>query len=113
MENNYKFNIMKLNLEKDIVNASNKHDVKNIAIPHLVDKISSFAKLEDNKLVFKNEDNTTLRINGKDADINDIIEDMKEKEIASGENFYFKVNEKNTGPSEVGYEFVEKSAIVW
>lgn len=84
-------------LERDIATVLPKYNAKANATPYISQNIKQQAQYEDGRLIFKNNDGTTLRIAGKDASLEDVIKDMQEKERENKESMFFNIEPQRSG----------------
>lgn len=89
--------ILSVVLEKDIATILPKHKAKVNASEFIMEKIKSQASYVDGKAVFKNADGTTMRINGTDATVDDMIKQMRDKEVESKEGMFFDIGVQKSG----------------
>lgn len=96
-------------LERDLALVLPKYKAVEELVPYLIQDIKKMAKVDDKgKLVFKNEDGTTLRINGRDATLDDIISQKREAEIKKGKGIFFDITVQNSGAGGAGGAGVEE-----
>lgn len=86
----HKQEIMSVALEKDIAKILPKYKAKAGATNYIINAVKKNAVYEDGKVLFKNKNGTTVRINGSDATLEDMISDMQKKEKDSKESMFFK-----------------------
>lgn len=94
--------ILNIALEKDIATLLPKFQARPQASKYIINDIKQKAKFENGKLSFKNPDNTTLRISGKDAELEDILKEMKEKAISDKNEMFFCNQVQSSGESREG-----------
>lgn len=91
--------LMKMRLKNDVAISLPKHNAKKAAYEFIISQVEKKAAYEDGRVVYKNEDGTTMRINGADATTDDIIKQMFEKEKETGESMFFNTSVQPSGPS--------------
>lgn len=89
--------ILGVALEKDIATILPKYKAKTNATDYIIGTVKKKAVYEDGKVVFKNEDGTTLRANGSDASLDDVIKDMQAKEKEANESMFFDIGVQQSG----------------
>lgn len=92
-----KVEMMEVLLEKDVAVLLPKHKAKANATTYIVDSIKKSAVFADGKIVFKNEDGTTRRTDGRDSTLDDIVGSMAEAEKKSGEAMFFNIEPQKSG----------------
>jgi hypothetical protein len=92
-----KVEMMSVLLEKDVAVLLPKHKAKVNAANYIVDSIKKSAVFADGKIVFKNEDGTTRRTDGRDSTLDDIIGSMAEAEKKAGEAMFFNIEPQKSG----------------
>lgn len=104
----HKAAILSVALEKDIAKLLPTYKAKANATNYIIDAVKKTAQFEDGKIVFKNEDGTTLRANGSDASLDDVIKQMQAKEKEANESMFFDIAPQNSGAgSEKGGTKIE------
>ena len=104
----HKAAILGVALEKDIATILPKYKAKANATNYIIDAVKKTAQFVDGKIVFKNEDGTTLRANGNDATLDDVIKQMQAKEKETNESMFFDISPQASGAgSEKGGTKVE------
>jgi len=99
----YKNQLMGALLEKDVATLLPKYKAKATATEYIIDGIKKKAGFEDGKIVFKNDDGTTMRVNGNDADVEDIVKGMQAKEVEAKSSMFFDIAPEQSGaPSNNG-----------
>lgn len=93
----YKQQLLSVALEKDIATILPKHKAKASATPYIIKAIKDRAVYEDGKVMFKNEDGTTVRAEGRDATLDDIVKSMQAKEKADNESMFFDIGVEKSG----------------
>jgi len=96
--NQYSTQLKNVIMEKDITKALIDNKAHNDMAHYIIADIKQKAHLENDKIVFKNDDGTTIRIDGKDASIDDMIKQLKEKD-EYGRLFDKQVQASGTGGS--------------
>lgn len=94
--------MLKMTLKTDIARLLPELKAKANATSYITDAVEKMAVFEDGKAVFKNADNTTLRIGGKDATVEDVIKQMKDKEVNSKESLFFDIGVQESGVKNKG-----------
>jgi len=90
-------------LERDLALVLPKHKAIDELVPYMIQDVKKMATVDDTgKLVFKNEDGTTLRIDGRDATLDDIVSQKREAEIKSGKGIFFDIKVQKSGASGAG-----------
>ena len=89
---------MELILDRDLGYAMPKYKARDKMSKFLRQEIMAQASFEDDKVVFKNEDGTTLRINNENATIDSILAKMREDEIEAKDSVFFDTSAKQSGP---------------
>lgn len=95
--NEFKADILNIALEKDIATILPKYKAKANATNYIVDAIKKTAQFVDGKIVFKNSDGTTMRANGNDATLEDVIKQMQAKEKEANESMFFNISPQASG----------------
>lgn len=98
-------------LEKDIVSLLPKYKAKVNAISHIIAHVKKTAIYENGKVLFKNKDNTTLRIEGKDADLEDVIKSMQKAEKDAKESMFFDIGVQQSLDNEEGGEITTGTTV--
>jgi len=93
----YQEEILGVALEKDIATILPKYKAKVNATNYIIDAVKKTAQFVDGKIVFKNEDGTTLRANGSDATLDDVIKQMQSKEKEAKESMFFDISPQQSG----------------
>lgn len=91
-------------LERDIATILPKYNAKPAATSYITNKIKEMTSYEDGKLVFTNDDGTTLRIDAKDASLDAVVKNMYEEERESQQEMFFntKPQPSGAGSSQAG-----------
>ena len=95
--NEFKANILGIALEKDVATILPKYKAKANATNYIIDAVKKIAQFADGKIVFKNDDGTTLRANGSDATLDDVIKQMQAKEKEANESMFFDISPQASG----------------
>ncbi len=97
LQNDTNNKILDIALEKDIATLLPKYNARPKAAKYIIKDIKDKAKMENDKLVFKNEDQTTLRVDGREANLEDIVK-MKRKEAVDDNNdMFFNIKPQQSG----------------
>ncbi len=99
VEESYKQKLLSVALEKDIATILPKYKAKASATTYIINAIKERAVYEDGKLVFKNEDGTTIRSEGRDATLDDIVKGMQAAEKKANESMFFDISIEKSGVS--------------
>jgi hypothetical protein len=91
--------LLSLNLKSEVAISLPKHNAKKNAYNYIITEVQKKAQYENGKTIFKNEDGTTLRIDGRDATADDIIKQMFETEKTSNESMFFDIAVQQSGAS--------------
>lgn len=91
--------LMKMRLKNDVAISLPKHNAKKAAYEFIISEVEKRAVYENGKVVYKNDDGTTMRLNGADASTDDIIKKMFEKEKETGESMFFNIDVQASGAS--------------
>ncbi len=91
--------ILNMALEKDIATLLPKYKARPQATSYIINDIKRSAKFEDGKISFKKDDNTTLRMGGKDASLEDVIKGMQEQAVKENNEMFFSIKAQNSGES--------------
>jgi len=90
-------------LERDLALVLPKHKAIEELVPYMIQDVKKMATVdEEGKLVFKNEDGTTLRIDGRDATLDDIVSQKREAEVKSGKGIFFDIKIQKSGANGAG-----------
>ena len=104
--------ILGIALEKDIATILPRYKAKVNATSYIIDAVKKTAQFVEGKIVFKNEDGTTLRANGNDATLDDVIREMQAKEKKANESMFFDISPQASGAgSEKGGNKIEDDFI--
>ena len=93
----YKNELMGVLLERDVATVLPKYKARPTATEYIIDSIKKQAGFEDGKIVFKNQDGTTMRVNGNDASVDDIVKGMQSKEVAAKQGMFFDIAPEQSG----------------
>lgn len=94
--------LLSMSLKTAIAKALPKHNAKTAGYDYITSAIEKQASFTDGKLVFLNEDKTTLRINGNDATVDDMVKQMFEKEQKANESMFFNIKVQESGGHGAG-----------
>lgn len=94
--------LLKMALKNDIATVLPKYNAKANGASYITSAIEAQAKFEDGKIVFKNTDGTSLRIDGKDATVDDMIKEMQQKEKDANESMFFDISVQKSGAGDGG-----------
>lgn len=89
-------------LEKDVAVVLPKYKAKANATPYIIEAIKGKAVFEDGKVVFKNADGTTVRHEGKDATLDDMVMLMQQAEVKAKESMFFDIGVQSSGAGNAG-----------
>jgi len=89
--------ILGVALEKDIATILPKYKAKANATAYIIDAVKKLAEYKEGKVVFKNADGTTLRANGSDASLDDVIKGMQAEEKKANESMFFDIGVQQSG----------------
>ncbi len=99
LEVNSRKSLLNAVLERDITRYVNKYKAREQATPYLIDEIKKNAIIEDNQIIFKNPDETPMRIDGKNANLEDIIKMKRDEAIKNKNDMFFKIDPEPSGAS--------------
>lgn len=102
LEQNTQAELRDIVLERDLALVLPKYKAREELSKYLIEDIKKQANFEDGKLLFKNEDGTTLRLDGKDATLEDIIKNRKEQETKEGKSIFFDNTVQQSGVTTTG-----------
>jgi hypothetical protein len=94
--------LMAMGLKTEIAKALPKHNAKTAGYDYITTAVEAKAQYEDGKVVFKNTDGTSLRIDGKDATVDDMVKQMFDKEKTANESMFFNIDVQDSGASGSG-----------
>ena len=89
--------LLGLSLQKDVATILPTHKAKAAATPYLIKAIQEKATYEDGKVLFRNPDGTTLRVDGRDATLDDVVKQMRETEVKSKQSMFFDIGVEPSG----------------
>lgn len=94
--------MLKMALKNDIATVLPQYKVKSNAMQYVTNAIEQQASFEDGKIVFKNTDGTTKRVDGADATVETIIKEMQQKEKDANESMFFNIEVQDSGAGGKG-----------
>ena len=94
--------LMAMGLKTEIAKALPKHNAKTAGYDYITQAVEAQATYEDGKVVFKNTDGTSLRIDGKDATVDDMVKQMFDKEKTANESMFFNIDVQQSGADGSG-----------
>ena len=94
--------LLGMSLKTEIAKALPKHNAKTAGYEYITSAIEKQASFVEGKLVFLNENKTTLRIDGKDATVDDMVKQMFDKEKTSNESMFFDIDVQDSGAGGEG-----------
>ena len=94
--------MLKMALANEVAIALPKYNAKKNGYNYIIGEVEKKAVFEDGKAMFKNQDGTTLRIDGKDATVDDVVKMMYEEEKKSNESMFFNIDVQQSGASGNG-----------
>jgi len=100
--------VANLLLERDLALVLPKYKAVEELSKYLIEDIKKQAVYENNQLVFKNEDGTTMRIDGKDATLEAIISKKRDEEVAKGKGIFFDITPQQSGVGNQGGNRIEE-----
>ena len=89
--------LMAMGLKTEIAKALPKHNAKTAGYDYITQAVEAQATYEDGKVMFKNADGTSLRIDGKDATVDDMVKQMFDKEKQANESMFFNIDVQDSG----------------
>lgn len=104
--------LMAMGLKTEIAKALPKHNAKTAGYDYITQAVEAKASYEDGKVVFKNTDGTSLRINGKDATVDDMVQEMFNKEKTANESMFFNIDVQKSGADNAGAGGVAKGDFI-
>lgn len=104
--------ILAMALKNDIATVLPTYKPKASGIQYIIDAIEKQAHFEDGKVVFKNNDGTTLRIGGKDATVEDMVAKMQQAEKEKNESMFFNIEVQQSGAGGQGGGRVTKDLVL-
>lgn len=93
--------MLKMTLANEVAISLPKYNAKKNGYSYIIGKVEKKASFEDGKIMFKNSDGTTLRIDGRDATVDDVIKSMFEAEKKSNESMFFNIEVQSSGASNM------------
>lgn len=99
VEESYKQQLLSVALEKDVATILPKYKAKASATTYIINAIKERAVYENGKVVFKNEDGTTIRSEGRDATLEDMVKGMQAAEKKANESMFFDISIEKSGVS--------------
>lgn len=93
--------MLKMTLANEVAISLPKYNAKKNGYSYIIGEVEKKASFEDGKIMFKNSDGTTLRIDGRDATVDDVIKSMFEAEKKSNESMFFNIEVQSSGPSNM------------
>jgi hypothetical protein len=99
--------LMAMGLKTEIAKALPKHNAKTAGYDYITQAVEAKAKYEDGKVVFKNADGTSLRIDGKDATVDDMVKQMFDAEKQANESMFFNIGVQEQGGDGKGGKTVK------
>lgn len=94
--------MLKMALANEVAIALPKYNAKKNGYNYIISEVEKKAVFEDGKAMFKNEDGTTLRVDGKDATVDDVVKMMYEAEKKTNESMFFNIDVQQSGASGNG-----------
>lgn len=94
--------MLKMALKNDVAVLLPKYKVKSNATQFVINAIEQQAHFENGAIIFKNQDGTTKRINGADATVETIMQEMQKKEIDANESMFFNIEVQSSGAGGKG-----------
>jgi len=94
----HKKEVLKASMKGDIAELLVKNRAKKGAMKHIAKEIMSIAEYgDDGKISYKNEDGTTMRVDGKDATLKDVVSGMRKAEKDAKESMFFDISPQESG----------------
>lgn len=93
--------MLKMTLANEVAISLPKYNAKKNGYSYIIGEVEKKASFEDGKIMFKNSDGTTLRIDGRDATVDDVIKSMFEAEKKSNESMFFNIEVQSSGASNM------------
>src|SRR5574343_39651 len=93
--------MLKMTLANEFAIPLPKYNAKKNGYSYIIGEVEKKASFEDGKIMFKNSDGTTLRIDGRDATVDDVIKSMFEAEKKSNESMFFNIEVQSSGASNM------------
>ena len=91
--------MLKMTLANEVAISLPKYNAKKNGYSYIIGEVEKKASFEDGKVMFKNSDGTTLRIDGRDATVDDVIKTMFEAEKKANESMFFNIEVQSSGAS--------------
>lgn len=111
LETKSKSEAMNMVLERDLALILPKHKAVEELAPYMMQDIKKLAHFEEGKVIFKNEDGTTVRVNGADATLDDMVAQKKEQEIKAKKGIFFNIEVQKSGAGNNGGKKIEDDFI--
>lgn len=102
LETSSKAEAMSMVLERDLALILPKHKAVEELSSYMMQDIKKLAHFENGKVVFKNEDGTTVRVNGADATLDDMVAQKKEAEVKAKKGVFFNIDVQKSGADSNG-----------
>lgn len=93
--------MLKMTLANEVAISLPKYNAKKNGYGYIIGEVEKKASFEDGKIMFKNSDGTTLRIDGRDATVDDVIKSMFEAEKKANESMFFNIEVQSSGASNM------------
>jgi hypothetical protein len=91
--------MLKMTLANEVAISLPKYNAKKNGYAYIISEVEKKASFEDGKVMFKNNDGTTLRVDGRDATVDDVIKTMFEAEKKANESMFFNIEVQSSGAS--------------
>ncbi len=91
--------MLKMTLANEVAISLPKYNAKKNGYNYIIGEVEKKASFEDGKIMFKNSDGTTLRVDGRDATVDDVIKTMFEAEKKANESMFFNIEVQSSGAS--------------
>ena len=91
--------MLKMTLANEVAISLPKYNAKKNGYGYIIGEVEKKASFEDGKIMFKNSDGTTLRVDGRDATVDDVIKTMFEAEKKANESMFFNIEVQSSGAS--------------
>lgn len=91
--------MLRMTLANEVAISLPKYNAKKNGYSYIIGEVEKKASFEDGKIMFKNNDGTTLRIDGRDATVDDVIKTMFEAEKKANESMFFNIEVQASGAS--------------
>jgi len=102
LETSSKAEVMSMVLERDLALILPKHKAVEELSSYMMQDIKKLAHFENGKVVFKNEDGTTVRVNGADATLDDMVAQKKEAEVKAKKGVFVNIDVQKSGADNNG-----------